>query len=78
MSDGGRTWESRREQVVLRRGLLFTRARRPPGSPGHRIQGLVDAETDMIVRAEPLIQQAFGLDQDEGDGRLNPGLPSAP
>jgi len=32
----------------------------------------------MIVRAEHLIQQSFGLDQEEGDGRLNPGLPSAP
>ena len=32
----------------------------------------------MIVRAEHLVQQAFGLDQDEADGHLNPGLPSAP
>ena len=78
MSDGGKTWESRRDQVVLRQGPLFTRPRRPPGSPGQRIQRLVDAETDMIVRAEHLVQQAFGLDQDEADGHLNPGLPSAP
>ena len=65
MSDTARAGENVRGRVALRQGVLFAKSRRGPREISDGAHRLVDSETSMIVRAEHVIRQAFGLGPDD-------------